>query len=358
MKGSFIFLFFSFVFHHLNAQYVKPYYREDEKSVKINSEKKNRKFVEASKRKLLVVLNEEDPKKTKEFQKSEDKLNKYLALIRLTNKLLVDLIPKYWRQNNCQVEFKNYSECLALKKSGSKDYFTIDFSSLRQSENISGILGFSDPAIARANLLKKPGEFGKFEISLIEKFGKDSFYDFATIISYPNELDFIIGIQQINNFFLAKYANHSLNTMDYEGMIMEKHPYLSSRSLLIDSMQINFGNGFNMNDLKENYPYTFTLSSSDKILEVIKTADSTFAYLAIIPSLNITGKDNSFSSTAGGGMNEIVKDYVSSYIHYIIDAGSSEAIFFAKNQPRTLEKQSWQLNIAHILKLYNMKIVK
>src|SRR5947209_6629793 len=102
MKGFFIFLFFSFVFHRLDAQYVKPYYREDEKSAKNNSEKKNRKFIEASKRKLLVVLNEEDPKRIKEYQKSEGKLNKYKELIRLTNQLLVDLIPQYWKQDNCQ----------------------------------------------------------------------------------------------------------------------------------------------------------------------------------------------------------------------------------------------------------------
>jgi hypothetical protein len=358
MKEFFIFLFFSLMLHQLNAQYVKPYYREDEKSTKQNSEKKNRKFIEASKRKLLVVLNEEDPKKIKEYQKSEGKLNKYKELIRLTNQLLVNLVPQYWKQNNCQVEFKKYSECMTLKKSGGKDYFTIDFSSLRKSDDISEFLAFSDPVSARRNLLEKPGQFGKFEISLIEKFGKDSFYDFATISPYPNELDFIISIEQINNLFLAKYADHTLSTMHYEGIIIEKHPYLNNRSLLIDSLQINFADGFNLNDLKENYPYRYQLSSSDKILQAIKTTDTAYAYLAIIPNLNVTGKDNSFSSTAGGGMVEAIKDYVSSYTHYIIDAGSSEAIFFAKNQPRTIEKSSWQLNVTHVLKLYNLKIVK
>jgi hypothetical protein len=358
MKKFFIFLFFSLALHQLNAQYVKPYYREDEKIMKQNSEKKNRKFIAASTRKLLVVLNEQDPGKIKEFQHTEEKLRRYKELLGLTNKLLFDLVPKYWRQNNCQVEFKKYSECLELKKSGRQDYFTIDFSSLRQSENISRLLSFTDPDMARRELLKNPDEFGKFEISLIEKFGKDAFYDFATIVAYPNELDFIISLQQINNLFLAKYSDHTLSMSGYEGLIMDKHPYLNNKTLLIDSLQINFSNGFNMKDLSENYPYRYQLSSSDKILKAIKASDTTQAYLAIIPSLNITGKDNSFSSTAGGSMNEALKDYVSSYTHYIIDAGSSEALFFAKNQPRMVEKSSWQLNLTHVLKLYNMKIVK
>ncbi|HXA02332.1 MAG TPA: hypothetical protein VNW99_10115, partial [Cytophagaceae bacterium] len=59
-----------------------------------------------------------------------------------------------------------------------------------------------------------------------------------------------------------------------------------------------------------------------------------------------------------GGMTETLKDHVSSYTHYVIDAGSSEALFFAKNQPCTVEKSSWQLNLKHVLKLYNIKIVK
>ncbi|HXA03077.1 MAG TPA: hypothetical protein VNW99_13875, partial [Cytophagaceae bacterium] len=263
MKGFFIFFIFSLTLHQLKAQYVKPYHREDEKQVKHNSEKKNQKFIEASKRKLLVVLNEDDPKRIKEFQKSEEKLARYKNLLGLSNQLLVDLVPQYWRQNNCQVEFKKYSECMALRKSGSKDYFTIDFSSLRASDDISELIAFTDPAAARYNLLKKPGEFGKFEISLIEKFGKDSFYDFATISSYPNKLDFIISIQQMNNLFLAKYADHTLSTVHYEGQIMGKHSYLNNRTLLIDSMQINFADGFNIKDLQENYPYMYQLSSSD-----------------------------------------------------------------------------------------------
>jgi hypothetical protein len=358
MKIFFIFSLFPLSLHQLNAQYVKPYYREDEKNMKQHTEKKNRAFIEASKRKLLVVLNEEDPKKVKEYQRSEEKLKRYKELIRLSNKLLVDLIPQYWRQDNCQVEFKKYSECITLKKSGSKDYFTVDFSSLRQADDISGLIAIADPASARNILLKKPGEFGKFEISLIEKFGKSFFYDLATISAYPNELDFIIGIQQINNLFLAKYSDHALSTTHYEAMEIEKHSYLGSRVLLIDSLQINFANGFNTKDLDENYPYKYQLSSSDEILKVIKTADTTRAYLAIIPNLNITGKDNSYSSTSGGGMSEAVKDFVSSYTHYLIDAGSSEALFFAKNQPRTIEKSSWQLNLTHVLRLYNLNIVK
>jgi hypothetical protein len=356
MKGLLPFLIFSFMLGPVCAQYVKPYYREDEKSAKRSSGKKNRKFLEASKRKLLVVLSEEDPKKIKEFQKNEEKLSAYRNLIKLNNQLMTDLVPRHWKQENCQVEFKKYSECMSIKESGSKDYFTIDFSSLRKAENMSAMLGLSDLAQARKNALDKAAEFGKFQISLIEKFGKDAFYEFATISAYPNELDFTISIQQMNNLFLAKYSDPELSNVSYEAQIMEKHPYLNIRTLLIDSAQIVFTTGFKKEKLNENYPYKYKLCGADEILQAINRKDTAYAYLAVFPVLNLSGRDNSFNSTAGGGMEEGMKDYISSYMHYLIDAASSEALFFAKNQPRFVEKTSWQLDVMHILKLYNLKI--
>ncbi|MFL5730144.1 MAG: hypothetical protein ACJ75J_11720 [Cytophagaceae bacterium] len=358
MKGVLFLLFFSLSLQPLCAQYVKPYYREDETSTKRNAEKKNRKYLEASKRKLLVVLEEEDPKQVRSLAGSDEKLERYRSLIRISNQLISELVPQHWRQNNCQVEFKKFSECLALKKAGSKDYFCLEFCSFRQMDDVSELLAFKDPAAARAAMLKSPGKFGKFEISLIEKFGKSAFYEFTTITPWPNELDFTIAIQQMNSIFLAKYSDPALSTAHYEGLIEEKHPYLSLRTLLVDSAQVNFSPGFHMDDLKENYPYAFRFSSAEEIQKVVKAKDTAFAYLAIIPNLNITGRDNSFNSTSGGGMAEAVKDYVYSYTHYLIDAGSTEALFFAKNQPRLLEKSGWQLNLTHILKLYNMKISK
>jgi hypothetical protein len=354
MKGLLTFLIFSFMIEQVCAQFVKPYYREDEKSAKRNSEKKNRKFLEASKRKLLVVLSEEDPKKIKEFQKSEEKLSGYRNLIKLSNQLMTDLVPRHWKQENCQVEFKKYSECMSIKESGSKDYFTIDFSSLRKAEDMSAIVAFSDQA--RKNALNKSTGFGKFEISLIEKFGKDAFYEFATISAYPNELDFTISIQQMNNLFQAKYSDPNLSNLSYEAQIIEKHPYLNIRTLLIDSSQIVFTPGFKKEKLNENYPYAYKFCGAGEILKAIKLKDTAYAYLAVVPVLNLSGRDNSFNSTAGGGMEEGMKDYISSYTHYLIDAASSEALFFAKNQPRVVEKTSWQLDVMHILKLYNLKI--
>src|SRR4051812_12089280 len=101
MKGVLFLLFFSLSLQPLCAQYVKPYYREDETSTKRNAEKKNRKYLEASKRKLLVVLEEEDPKQVRSLAGSDEKLERYRSLIRISNQLISELAPQHWRQNNC-----------------------------------------------------------------------------------------------------------------------------------------------------------------------------------------------------------------------------------------------------------------
>jgi hypothetical protein len=358
MKKLICIFFISLSVFELYAQTVKPYYREDEKQTKERSVKKNKNFLAALKRKVLVVLEEEDPQRIKELQKSEGKLAEYRRLINHNNQLLKKLIPQFWRQDSTTIVFKKYSECLALKKSGSKDYFAIEFSSIKNKENFDPALMEKDPLIKRKELLSKAGEFGKFEISLIEKFGKSSFYDFATITSIPNELDFTISIQMINNFFLSKYFEPTLSKGGYESSVMEKHATLQSKTLLIDSAQVNFSGGFNMKDLKENYPYNFKLAGITEILKEVKTQNGAYAYLLVYPNLSVSGKDNSFNNTTGGGMSDVVKDQIATYTHYIIDCAGSEPLFLAKNQPRLLEKTSWQLNITHILKLYNFNIVR
>lgn len=356
-KLIFIFIISLYAFES-QAQYQKPYYREDEKETKGKSVKKNKIFLEALKRNLLVVLEEEDPQKIKGLQKTEGKLAEYKRLIALNNQLLRELVPKYWRQDSAIIEFKKHSECVALSKSGSKAYYTIEFTSLKDKENFDPALMEKEPLVKRKQLLRKAGEFGKFEVSLIEKFGKSAFYDFTTITSIPNELDFIISIQMINNFILSKYYEPSLSKGGYENFIMERHSALQNKTLLIDSAQVDFTPGFNMKDLKSNYPYNFKVAGASEILKEVKAQNTSYAYLTIIPNTSSTGKDHSFSNTAGGGMTSEVNEQITAYTHYIVDCAGSEPMFIAKNQPRLLEKTGWQLNTTYILKLYNFKIVR
>jgi hypothetical protein len=354
-----IFIFFISVYaFESQSQYVKPYYREDEKEMKEKSVKKNKIFLEALKRNLLVVLEEEDPKRIRELQKSEGKLAEYRRLINLNNKLLRDLVPKFWRQDSAIIEFKKYSECMALSKAGSKAYYTIEFSSLKDKEDFDPAILEKDPLIKRNQLLRKTGEFGKFELKLIEKFGKNAFYDFKTITSVPNELDFIVSIQMVNNFFLSKYYEPTLSKGGYENFVMERHASLQNKTLLVDSAQVDFTRSFNMKDLKDNYPYNLRLAGATEILKEVKAQNGVYAYLTIIPNTSQTGKDNSFNNTAGGGMTENVKEQVTSYTHYIVDCAGSDPMFIAKNQPRLLEKTGWQLNTTYILKLYNFNVVR
>jgi hypothetical protein len=325
-----VFIFFISVYaFESQSQYIKPYYREDEKEMKEKSVKKNKIFLEALKRNLLVVLEEEDPKRIRELQKSEGKLAEYRRLINLNNKLLRDLVPKFWRQDSAIIEFKKYSECMALSKAGSKAYYTIEFSSLKDKEDFDPAILEKDPLIKRNQLLRKTGEFGKF-----------------------------VSIQMINNFFLSKYYEPTLSKGGYENFVMERHASLQNKTLLVDSAQVDFTRSFNMKDLKDNYPYNLRLAGATEILKEVKAQNGVYAYLTIIPNTSQTGKDNSFNNTAGGGMTENVKEQVTSYTHYIVDCAGSEPMFIAKNQPRLLEKTGWQLNTTYILKLYNFNVVR
>lgn len=303
--------------------------------------KDDKKFSKFYNRKLIVVLAEEDPQKLKYYKSSPQKLNFYKELIKINNDLLTQLVPKYWRQLSMGQEkqdsilFKTYTECLALSKTNSKEYVTLEFSSLRDSYNENLFQLVNKPGInCRNALLNKEGEFGKMEMKILEDFEKPSTYSYYTITSYPNELDFTIAIQQMGNFFIERFQFMNRAEL-FEQESISRRELLKSKVLLVDTFQVEKRNGFAY--IQEKFPATHGLTNGDGMLQIINSNDTTYAYVVVVPYFPVFG-DNSYEYTSGGKQDG---EATLSYFHLLINSENTEILAYIRNESRIINKKSW-----------------
>jgi hypothetical protein len=303
--------------------------------------KDDKKFSKFYNRKMIVVLAEEDPQKLKYYKSSPQKLAFYKELIRINNDLLTQLVPKYWRQvsmgqkNGDTILFKKYSECLALSKTNPKEYVTLEFSSLRNSNNENLFNLVNKPGKDYRNaLLNIEGEFGKMEMKVLEDFEKPAIYNYCTITSYPNELDFTIAIQQIGNFFIERFE--FMNRAEvFEQESISRREELKSKILLADTFQVEKRNGFAY--IQEKFPATHGLTNGEGMLQIVKSKDTSYAYVVVVPYFPVFG-DNSYEYTSGGKQEG---ENTMSYFHLLINSENTEILAYIRNESRIINKKSW-----------------
>ncbi len=264
-------------------------------------------------RKLVVVMQEADPKVLKRIRKHTDKVKRYNAIISELNRTLTRCVQKYWDIN--EIDFKGYNECRKNNKDTSS--FTLSFSSL--PNDIEKLI---EKDYSRKELLAiaKPGTV---EIKLMEHFNQSPVYVWNTPTAYPFEGDLIIAIQQIRNFFSYKYEDPRFNLKKYYNLTKAISFNISFKTLLMDSTQIKkYDNSLKY--VNEEYPFPHKLCNFDEIVTAIKTKDTTFSYVTIIPYHDEIGRGGDFNGTLGGGMSKFSEEFF--YMHLVIDAATSTVL--------------------------------
>jgi hypothetical protein len=298
-------------------------------------------------RKLIVVLHEEDPEVLRRIKKDDQKTARYKAMIAYSNEILQKAVPMFWNTGR-PYEFRTFSECLALADS-SEAYFTLEFSSLRQNENLQLYLLKPDTASSiytvRRELMRRK-EYGSFELKLIEKFRATPFYSFTTPASIPNEYDFITAIQFISSLVREKLESPKLNTRNYELKIQQNNPYLFLRTLLVDSTVVN-KQGRSYDYIRREYDSTsaYQLSDPAGIAALAYTQDTALAYLAIVPYVDPIARGQSFGGTAGGSINDYEKRIF--FMQLIFDVRTGELLYYDKTEEAVVVPRDWKRFLRH-----------
>ena len=269
-------------------------------------------------RNLIVVMQEADPKFLKKIEKHPDKQKRYNTIIAEANQTLKKCILKYWTIND--IDFMSYSQCRNSNKETDTSFFTIYFASLQKDMELLVAKDYS-----REELLKIVNP-GRIEVELMEHFfntnpfNKEPIYVWNTPTAYPYEGDLIIAIQQIRNYFNHKYEEPRFNTKMYYQLTRQLTFNLAYKTLLLDAAETKkYGGSYEY--IHEDYPYKYKVTNFAEIVDAIKTRDTNYAYVAIIPYHDEVGRGGSYMGTFGGGMSGYSQEYY--YMHLVIDAATS-----------------------------------
>jgi len=292
-------------------------------------------------RTLIVVLQESDPAFEKRISKHPEKLKRYNTIISETNETLKKYALKYWTIND--IDFKSYSQI----KDGHKEdtsFFTLNFSSLQ--DDIEMLV---QKDYTREELLAVVNP-GAIEIKLMEHFKGAPVYVWNTPTAYPFEGDLIIAIQQIRNFFSFKYEDLKFNLKSYAQLTSTLSFNIAYKTLLLDSAQVKkYENSFNY--IQQEYSHPYKLTNFAEIINTIKSRDTNYAYIAIIPYHDEIGRGGTYEGAMGGGMSNFSQEYF--YIHLVIDASSSTIISMGS------ASMFWNLNnFDRVIDKYSLKTIR
>lgn len=300
-----------------------------------------REMYKISNRKLIVILQEEEPGILNRIKKDETKTKQYKSLIAYTNNLLKKVALAFWRTSQA-IEFRTLRECKGLADT-SKAYMTLDFASLRVDENVSLYQLGPDtlnPYGIRSELMRRK-EYGYFELKLIEKFRSTPFYSFHTASSMPNEYDFITAIQFMSTLVKERIRNHSLSNRDYEIAIQGNNKLLFKKTLMVDSNVVNKqSKGYSYITKVYDSACAYQLSDPKGIAEKAYSKDTGFAYLCIVPYLDPIGRGQSYIGASGGTINDYEKKVY--FMQLIFDMATGKLLYYDKTEENVVLVKDWK----------------
>jgi hypothetical protein len=292
-------------------------------------------------RRLLVVLQEEQPEMLNRLKKDEVKLARYKALIQYSNSILKKAVLNFWRAGQ-PIRFVTLEECLKISDT-SQSFITLEFTSLRQNENVQLHHLKTDTSTiyeARRELMRRK-EYGFFELKLIERFRGASVYTFVTPSSAPNEYDFITAVQFISALTKEKFLEPKMTSKDYEQLIQQDNKKLVNRVLLADTNVLT-KHGKSFDYIRQEYDSmgAYQLSDPKGIVEKIYSGDTNYAYLNIVPYIDPIARGQSFLGTGGGNINDYDKTVY--YIQFILDVASGDVLYYDKSQENIVNMRDWK----------------
>ena len=271
-------------------------------------------------RKLVVVLEEEKAFFLNKFKSNQSKLQQYKKIIAETNTNLQSVFPVYWTVSS-EVIFKTESEAAKLPPDSGYILAKYHF-----NDKVFNLAPDLDSYSIRRQMFREAA-YGKLEFTFIEKQKTGSFLTWFVPTSYPFEGDLIAAVSQLNYFLVIKLVKPTFTMKEYEEIIEERNGEVVKRTLLIDSAQVEkqFGK---FRYIDEEYPYDFKLTSIEEITAAIKSKDSAYAYVAIMPHYDVVTRGGSFEGTSGGGMDRFSNEIY--FTHLVIDCSDFEILGIGK----------------------------
>lgn len=225
---------------------------------------------EVQKRKVILMLEEEDPKVVKKLSKNPAEFTDYQTEIKRANEAMIEVVSKFWTFNSAPVA-KTKSEVDKLKESKNTDYAIL---ALERSK----VSSYQKVGLYRYEIASKV--IATLFIDLIENLGEGTPVYYQNLPNvFPSKGDMAIGIEMMQNFMNARLAGKKRNEISDEAD--ENKSLLASKTLLIDKEDLK--KGITQAEIKEAYPHSAKVVDYSEIESAILNRNKNFAVVQIIP---------------------------------------------------------------------------
>jgi hypothetical protein len=279
---------------------------------------------------LLVPEQEEATSTLKLLQNKPEELQAYKDGVARFNEMLHRTIDKYW-QIGKGVEYMPKSKADKEMADGNSKMVELVYE-LREGDVMpimfSKIYGQADYSNG-IRLMSKAAGNGVFRLKLAGAKGKPSetIYSVFLPVAYPAEGDMVYAIRMMNNELAKAMKDRSYQVNEFEGAVVTNNKQLKAKTLLIDPSQID--SKTTVEELRKNYSGSVQLVDYEKISEAILNADSTYAYVMIVP---------------GGDPGTKVNALRTPVMHLVVDAASNNVLGAVK--PNRMEYGKIQTDIS------------
>lgn len=225
-------------------------------------------------RTLLVVLEEPNPDVIKKLDQAEK--DYYNSEIEKYNKLIQEVMPKYWKFS--KVEFKSRKEVNELVKSKNTNYAYFQFSKFSSSYQMpAGVKTLMK--IQKNDDVLIGGDYKEtdVEVRLTEKnpLGPPVYGAYMPS-PFPTAGEMVYGIKQVQ--LQLKYKSEGLKDGAINAMMKQNAKEMPKYTLLIDKARIDLKE----DEIKKHYPFPFELVTKERIDEAfLKEENDKVAFVFI-----------------------------------------------------------------------------
>lgn len=232
---------------------------------------------------LLVPLQEEVTRTLMDLKSKPDQLKAYQDGVVRFNDLLKSTLDKYWKLGK-GIEYLPQSKVNQMLKEGNTKYVVFQYEMREGTLDplMFGKVYGNENYTTETRKMTKAAGFGVFRLqTAVRNSDPTTFYSVFIPVAYPSEADMIYAVKMMQNELNTAMKERTYKVNDFEATVAKNNKQLKKKTLLIDPTQMDPKT--TIDDLKKNYPNDVQLVDYEKVNEAVKSEDTTYAFVMIVP---------------------------------------------------------------------------
>lgn len=257
-----------------------------------------------SERKMIVILEEPDPKYLAKLEKKgkTDEIAQVKTMYETFNAALKQAVTDKWTMHK-EVDYKTWKEFKRIAKKKREKYAIMYFLSKRASNFNSGYVAAKNLILKADMEEEKTSEhnflslFQTFTIDKAEDVPVDKWvfgspvYTITLPEVFPTYISVSYAIRSTDTYFEKRVSGEKINMKSFKKEIEDNKERLAEKTLLIRQDWV--AEDLDEEKIKSIYPHPVQLVTPEELDAAVRSGDKKYAWLVILPAINSSSKSNS-----------------------------------------------------------------